>query len=190
MKYIERWKQFLLKEKFNQFYQSVDSYPKDAKITVQEGEIDEAILSNLININQQASDKPSGLWYGIGPNWIQYCEEHVPSRSDIYTSAYILDIDMSKVLHLSTYNDLSKFSKTYGTNDRSGRVLTTIDWVKVSTQFSGIEISPYIYKARLDIEIPWYYVWDIASGCIWNKDVIKNFKEIEYNKFRDTKRPD
>ena len=51
-----------------------------------------------------------------------------------------------------------------------------IDWIKVSKQYSGIEINPYQHSNRYTSM--WYYGWDVASGCIWKNDLIKNITKI------------
>jgi len=51
-----------------------------------------------------------------------------------------------------------------------------IDWGRVAEDYSGIEIAPYLYEARM--KHMWYYGWDVASGCIWGKGVVKNITKI------------
>ena len=52
-----------------------------------------------------------------------------------------------------------------------------IIWENIARDYSGIEICPYLHNFRYTQS--WYYPWDIASGCIWKNDAIKNVKRIE-----------
>ena len=46
-----------------------------------------------------------------------------------------------------------------------------IDWEKVSQDYDGIEICPYLLGKRMTID--WYYSWDVSSGCIWRSSGIE-----------------
>lgn len=52
-----------------------------------------------------------------------------------------------------------------------------IDWPKVAKRYGGIEITPYIYKARMTHL--WYYGWDVASGCVWLASAVQNIKLLK-----------
>ncbi len=118
--------------------------------------------------------KPLGLWYGFGSSWLDWVESEMPDWRGEYF--YYIDVDKNKVLRLSKYTDLLQFTSDY--KDRKVEY-NLIDWQKVAKKYSGIEINPYIYRARLDAKISWYYTWDVASGCIWKEDAIKSFERIE-----------
>ena len=54
---------------------------------------------------------------------------------------------------------------------------SSINWKKVQNDgFNGIEICPYLFDKRMDAQ--WYYGWDVASGCIWNKSGIADVSLI------------
>ena len=54
-----------------------------------------------------------------------------------------------------------------------------INWDKVSKDYGGIEICPYLPQRKHYL---WYSSFDAASGCIWNtKSIIKN-SELIYEK--------
>lgn len=61
-----------------------------------------------------------------------------------------------------------------------------IDWPRVEADgFHGIEISPYLWKRRLEGGM-WYYGWDCAAGVIWNKAAVHSVELIaKYDKKRD-----
>jgi hypothetical protein len=69
--------------------------------------------------------------------------------------------------------DFDLFNKKYGKD-------SSINWKKVSEDYGGIEICPFLKKRRE--KNVWYWAWDVASGCIWNtKSIIKN-TELIYEK--------
>lgn len=113
--------------------------------------------------------KPNGLWYAIGTEWIDWVKTEMPSWE--YDHLFKIDINPSKMLMITTENELNNFAKQYA-GDEYG-----ISWKDVSQHYSGIEISPYQWKCRLTID--WYYTWDIASGCIWNRDAIASITKID-----------
>lgn len=124
-------------------------------------------------IAKQRSDmKPVGLWYGIDDSWIDWCKTE--NFDGIHPYRYQLTLNYSVILKITTYKELLTFQEQFKANDdlnklNSGNIYS-IDWVKVANLYSGIEISPYIYRARFTS--PWYYGWDVASGCIWNKSAV------------------
>jgi hypothetical protein len=65
---------------------------------------------------------------------------------------------------------LGDFDATYGI--RSAHAGIPIDWQRVAEQHQGIIITPYQWECRYSID--WYYIWDCASGCIWDPDAIES----------------
>lgn len=126
---------------------------------------------------KESSYKPSGLWYALGEEWINWCKSEMPEWMGEYI--YKLDIDMSKVLHIKNSSQLKIFTNEYK-NEKSYHEYGSdckINWKKVSENYNGIEISPYLYDMRM--KYMWYYGWDVASGCIWNENVIKTIKRVK-----------
>jgi hypothetical protein len=112
--------------------------------------------------------KPSGLWYAIGTEWIDWVEVEMPH----WMGSYFYKITTSnKVLKIDDANKFEQLAKKYATTDNN------IDWIKISNIYSGIEIAPYRPEYRM--EYMWYYGWDIASGCVWKRDAITNIQKIE-----------
>lgn len=125
--------------------------------------------------NQEIKFKPRGLWYGIGTSWIDWVRGEMPHWET--ENVFKIDINESRVKLIRTYDELINFDKEYGSEYTFGyETYTKIDWVKVAGDWGGIEIAPYIYKARMVLE--WYYGWDVASGCIWGDGVITNIERI------------
>ena len=137
---------------------------------------------------QTVGMKPEGMWYGVGTSWIEWVESEMPEKA--HDNVFKLDIDESKVLLIDDYSKFDVFEKEYstdllevlGVNSLLGRIgfNNMIDWKKVSEKWSGIEISPYLYKYRL--QKFWYYGWDCASGVIWKPDAIKKITKLTESK--------
>ena len=45
------------------------------------------------------------------------------------------------------------------------------EWDTLIGQYDGIEICPYLQQFRMSNSM-WYYTWDVASGCIWDPQVL------------------
>ena len=131
---------------------------------------------------QTVSMKPCGLWYSVegpaGNHWREWCEvEHFDGLGQ---HVYTLDINFDDVLVIDGEHEFDwfdrKFSMPYSCNgmpaDMSQR-MQQIDWPRVATEFSGIEIVPYLWSKRMNVF--WYYGWDCASGCIWHSRAVASF---------------
>ena len=82
--------------------------------------------------------------------------------------------------------ELLKFSEKYGElekpdiNFKGDKGRWAVDWNKVSRDYDGIEICPYIdIDWSLKEYYKWYDFWDVASGCIWGKGAIKDITEVD-----------
>jgi hypothetical protein len=125
--------------------------------------------------------KPKGLWYSVGNSWAEWCHGNDWHLGQI---VYKIFVDYDKIIHLSSHEQLKDFSEKYNkkaivgiTSLDLGSRYDNIDWEKVYEKFNGIEISPYLYDYE---KTPfWYYGWDCASGCIWNKNAIKKVELLE-----------
>ena len=135
--------------------------------------------------NQEISFKPKGLWYGIGDSWIRWVKSEMPDWDD--DNVFKIDIDENKILRITNYEELVAFEEKYNAmrpEDRTVRNYSammamryrSIDWGMVAKDYAGIEIAPYIHKARYTHM--WYYGWDVASGCIWGDGVITNITKL------------
>ncbi len=114
--------------------------------------------------------KPEGLWYGIGASWIDYIESEMPDR----LGKYLFQVAITpKVMQLTTVKQIKEFDAKYGIEKHG---MAWIDWIAVSKVCSGIEISPYQWSLRFDLN--WYYSWDVASGCIWDPSGISKITQL------------
>lgn len=119
-----------------------------------------------------------GLWYAFGNDWIGFSQS-VPHRLSMFI--HEIKIDLNKILILKNKQETENFERDYGLKRdiNSEKYEVIIDWQKVSRDYSGIEI----HKEALHY-IDWQEYWDLASGCIWNQDALKDSKLLYvYNIF-------
>jgi len=117
--------------------------------------------------------KPNGvLWVANENAWKEFME-----LDDSYRE-YEVDVDMSKVIKLETYEDIASFNEKYGLEFMFGRKKSYIvDWDKVRKDGSGIYIkNPDIKRARKDFV--WYSTFDVECIGIWNSDAINSVKSL------------
>lgn len=129
---------------------------------------------------QTVGYKPDGIWYGVGDEWLRWIRSEMPDWEGPFN--YNLSIDYSNILQVKTLDELLTFTKQYGVipkdeDEGTSLKFMAIDWASVAAKYKGIEISPYIFKARFALN--WYYGWDVASGCIWDVSAITGVEPIE-----------
>lgn len=121
---------------------------------------------------QVLDTKPRGLWYGFDNSWIDWVHSNMPEWEEThFTHKFKIEVDESKILVLKA-KDMVPFTMEFS-QKRYG--LKVINWPAIAKEgWCGIEIPQYHDELRLDFDFFWYYGWDCASGCIWNKDVLKD----------------
>lgn len=134
---------------------------------------------NSIENKYELDDKPKGFWYSCEHEWLNWVRIEMPDREEEHY--YDVQLDYSKILIIDTFDKFKEFDTKYGVTQSSSYGDRYINWKKVSQDYSGIEICPYQYRAKnsMYLEYTWYITWDIASGCIWNKDAIKAIKPAD-----------
>ncbi len=128
--------------------------------------------------SQWVERKPIGLWYGFNDSWINWCLAEQPNWLTPYIYEIVLKEDrIKKINGLDEFDAFEKeyaasmelddwFSLTSSFSSRFGA--DRINYTKLVTDgYHGIEINPYLWERRLSRM--WYYGWDCASGCVWNK---------------------
>ena len=120
---------------------------------------------------QKKDWKPEGLWYGCGDGWHRWAYETFPDRIENHL-VFILESMPPRIKKIRNSKQLVEFNNEYSVKTSSGEL---IDWLRVSQEYDGIEICPYLSKMKMKYN--WYYTWDVASGCIWN-----NFTEVKMKK--------
>jgi len=114
--------------------------------------------------------KPLGLWYACGREWLNWTTQH-EFRAE-FDHVYRLHVDASYLLILHTLTELDRFNDQY--THTVG--LRWPNWHTVSQTYAGIEICPYQWGRRL--EYSWYYGWDVASGCIWDTNIVQEVEQL------------
>jgi hypothetical protein len=129
--------------------------------------------------HQPGNFKPSGLWYGINNEWVEWCKYNMKDwvKKGIIELTHI---DLNKIIIIENIKQLETFSNEFGHIEFD---IKKIDWKKVSNKYSGIEIRNYnkirsIRKFDIYDNI-WFLGWDVSSGCIWDLSIIKEFKYYE-----------
>lgn len=117
-------------------------------------------------------DKPSGLWYACGDEWLRWVLSEMPDWLKGYKYAYALHLDTSNMLVIRTLDQFDKFSERYAGLDEG------IAWDWLAREYTGIEICPYQWDRRMGYTSSWYYTWDIASGCIWDPSAVREIAPI------------
>jgi len=150
---------------------------------------------------EENTSKPDGFWYSLKWYWIEelfrgyyYWDINYtidPERVyyvDVQDFVYDIDIDdsmfvgigdkkgINKILQLKNYGDMIAYYDQYG-YDVDGREY--INWKKVYADYGGIELSVVQLEKYFDsTKMRWWLGWDIASGCLWNGDLVKSIKWI------------
>ena len=123
--------------------------------------------------NQRVTYKPDGLWYELNDSWKDWVSHEMPKWMETrFTREHEISIDMTDVLVLDTVEKMLAFTREYGVNKGTFANQTLIDWYAVARKHTGIEIPIYQWSLRRSEDTPWYYPWDVASGCIWDPEVI------------------
>lgn len=130
-------------------------------------------------------DKPTGFWVSVkGPDdWPSWCRAESFRTEALERDASYVHLDESaNILHIRNSAELNAFDLEYGLEMFPGEPLLSqhrykIDWERLKGEYDGIIIAPYLWEMRLG-NLSWYYSWDVASGCIWNLNVINGLTRI------------
>lgn len=127
------------------------------------------------------NDKPSGLWLSDESDygWKQWCRDN-EFRTNGLKCVTRFAVDEKQILIISSLTQIESFSDEYGCRPswvKSGIKLKFIDWEKVTENYAGVIITPYINEARLLCKFFWYYGWDCASGCVWDLSALEMIGE-------------
>ena len=128
-------------------------------------------LQNARYERESGELKPKrGFWVSdeADHGWYQWCIDE-RFRLDKLKYAYLVELDMSKGLHIKTCSELDEFHNKY--SYMRGEALSDllegfIRWDNVIQEHDFVLITPYLWEARFGHL--WYYGWDCASGVIFN----------------------
>jgi len=138
----------------------------------------DALESRTQNTEPSVYEKPKGFWVSVEgeDDWASWCKAEdfgiAPLAHLVKTSPD------ANLLTLNSSADIRDFTLTFGKQGRFSELRLEIDWRKVAEQFQGIVIAPYQWSCRLAPETSWYYIWDCASGCIWDCSAIEGIERV------------
>lgn len=139
--------------------------------------IHNTVVPNLIikSIHFQYNKfKPTGLWYGVEKEYLDWCKVNAPAMIKPFN--YNLILDSNQILSITTEDEILKFTSMYTNNEND--YCCTINWSRVAKDYSGIEIIVSINLLTFYRNLTWYYGWDVKSGCIWDKRAILKYKKV------------
>jgi len=126
--------------------------------------------------------KPVGLWVSMDGSWKEWCEAEEFSLDRLACEADIELKPDARICRIKSVEELDTFHENYkaplfpDAPIQLGAMIG-IDWKKVAKNYQGIIIAPYIWERRLEGDAhSLYYGWDVASGCIWDKNAISVIK--------------
>ena len=125
--------------------------------------------------------KPEGLWVSVeggGDGWSDWCRSEQYGLDGLAYAHRVTLAEGANILTLSDAAQIDEFTATYSLLDAQ-RASYRIDWRAVAAKHQGILISPYVWERRLSLHASWYYTWDCASGCIWNRAAVASVEVIE-----------
>lgn len=125
--------------------------------------------------------KPNGLWISVEGNddgWREWCESEKFGLENFAHAQRIHLAANANVLRVSDPSGLVSFHYRYRKSNLRRDTYDVIDWGVVGKDYQGIIIAPYIWAMRLSDEVPWYYTWDCASGCIWDARAVDQIEAI------------
>lgn len=154
-----------------------DSFPPYHELSYNHYSNDSVL--NLYNVHQSIDFKPQGLWLSIdGQNgWKEFCTyEDMPIGKEKHN---IKLSPNSNILQINTIEEIEDFGHKYGysrvsTSNFINDSIRSIRWDKVQEKHQGILISSHFYDYSHTDKGKWYYGWDFASACIWDKKAIEN----------------
>lgn len=117
--------------------------------------------------------KPRGLWVSVGSEWADWAKAEKFGVERLKEKTTVVLKKHAKILRISTAEELDNFTAKYRGDDKK---FPMINWKKVAAKYQGIVIAPYIWSRRMTNHTMWYYGWDVASGCVWDPNAIKEIK--------------
>jgi hypothetical protein len=137
-----------------------------------------SLVQCQLNRHERFPLKPTGVWYAIGNDWLDWCRDEMPHWIGRYQ--HTLQIDESKILIIKTVDELRNFVNQYKyTPFPAAPNVWFIDWRAVAVAWSGIEIQNYHdlkWKQRANEFGTWFYALDVSGGWIWNINALIEYK--------------
>jgi hypothetical protein len=133
---------------------------------------------------QRVTFKPIGLWVSDedsnGDGWSDWVFAENFHVECMQNATEVTLRPRARIMLIDNEDELDAFSALYGRDMDLGANTPGyfrgfrhhLDWPKVAEKYQGIVITPYLYSRRFSESAAWYYPWDCASGCIWDRDAI------------------
>lgn len=131
--------------------------------------------------------KPSGFWVSVDgkDDWLEWCKAEGYLPHNLAVRNIVTLSDTANILTISTDAEFDAFSVKYLIEPEellASKMPAQMrarwqspDWSRIATEYHGIIIAPYFWSRRLGDQM-WYYIWDCASGCIWDASAIKSIE--------------
>jgi hypothetical protein len=134
--------------------------------------------------NTRPWHKPTGLWYSINYEWLEWCLNN--STDWITNRVSEIKIDLSNILILKTGKDIKSFIKKYSRKPEKHYTILVIDWDLVRNDYDGVELRNYsLLQRNRSCDRDFWAVfsgWDCSSGCIWNLNAVKQWINMPLSK--------
>jgi hypothetical protein len=137
-------------------------------------------LETLERREQPVTNKPKGLWVSDGTAWKDWCEsENFEAGRTVCANEVTLAQD-ARILRIESETELDDFTDAYAVFPEGfpADYAYYLDWPAVAAAYSGVLIIPYLWSRHLDASSPWYYGWDVASGCIWEPTAVASIRRM------------
>ena len=125
---------------------------------------------------QRVHNKPRGFWVSVKgeDDWPSWCRSEKFAVGSLGVRHAVTLAEHANILHLGNVSDILDFHGEYSetVSYYLSHEQEHINWELVAEQYDGIIIAPYQWSLRLGDNAPWYYSWDVASGCIWSVEAI------------------
>jgi len=140
------------------------------------------VLDPAWQYEQGVHHKPRGLWLSDADqpedDWPSWCKAEDFHLDEITHRHEVVLAEGWDILHIGTIQQLRDFHAEYSVPIAPGMPIDYIDWRRVADDYDGIIITPYQWTVRLDLDLHWYYTWDVASACIWNVEAIESIRYV------------
>lgn len=148
---------------------NINSIKSNSEIQLDPHKLYSVQLSGTLSLERQyrqgVGDKPNGLWYAFGSEWMDFHPQALESEK---LSIFEVEIDRARLLHIANKKMIRTIDSTYWAP-------LGIDWRQVAQAYDGIEVSPFIDSCDMP---GWYKTFDISSGCIWNIAATKKIERV------------
>jgi len=128
--------------------------------------------------------KPDGFWFSpendkqeYDGSWRDYLQQECHGGELLNYKYHVELASCANLLILDTVAKMYEFNKRYLLYYEEPVLRSlAILWQKVALDYQGIIIAPYHDSLRLHPNFRWYYLWDCASGCVWDISAVQSIK--------------